>query len=149
VLHYAIEELGHTQSELAEFLGSRCGPLSRRRALSVDMIRRIGGVENSGRPPRSSPQEIGGSVPYNLWVSVLTGIGDSMYPVVVIFESAQRGGNGRIKIMRNEVMQKIGDRIVSDDGLNEGSVVQIYDEDAFGRTVTFIVVRWDEDPELV
>jgi len=48
--------------------------------------------------------------------------------------------------MRNEVTQKIGDRIVSDGGLNENSVVQIYDEDVFGRTVTFIVVRWDEDP---
>jgi hypothetical protein len=48
--------------------------------------------------------------------------------------------------MRNEVMQKIGDRIVSDDDLNEDSVVQIYDEDMFGQTVTFIVVRRDEDP---
>jgi HTH-type transcriptional regulator / antitoxin HigA len=45
VLHYAIEELGHTQSELAELLGSRSRAselLSRRRALTVDMIHRIG-----------------------------------------------------------------------------------------------------------
>jgi HTH-type transcriptional regulator/antitoxin HigA len=44
VLHYAIEELGHTQSELAELLGSRSRAseiLSRRRALTVDMIHRI------------------------------------------------------------------------------------------------------------
>jgi HTH-type transcriptional regulator / antitoxin HigA len=45
VLHYAIEELGHTQSELAELLGSRSRAseiLARRRALTVDMIHRIG-----------------------------------------------------------------------------------------------------------
>jgi HTH-type transcriptional regulator / antitoxin HigA len=45
VLHYAIEELGHTQSELAELLGSRSRAseiLSRRRALTVDMIHKIG-----------------------------------------------------------------------------------------------------------
>jgi HTH-type transcriptional regulator / antitoxin HigA len=45
VLHYAMEELGHTQSELAELLGSRSRVselLSRRRALTVDMIHRIG-----------------------------------------------------------------------------------------------------------
>jgi HTH-type transcriptional regulator / antitoxin HigA len=44
VLHYAIEELGHTQSELAELLGSRSRAsevLSRRRALTVEMIHRI------------------------------------------------------------------------------------------------------------
>jgi HTH-type transcriptional regulator/antitoxin HigA len=44
VLHYAIEELGHAQSELAELLGSRSHAseiLSRRRALTVDMIHRI------------------------------------------------------------------------------------------------------------
>jgi HTH-type transcriptional regulator/antitoxin HigA len=44
VLHYAIEELGHTQSELAELLGSRSRAseiLCRRRALTVDMIHRI------------------------------------------------------------------------------------------------------------
>jgi HTH-type transcriptional regulator/antitoxin HigA len=44
VLHYAIEELGHAQSELAELLGSRSRAseiLSRRRALTVDMIHRI------------------------------------------------------------------------------------------------------------
>jgi HTH-type transcriptional regulator / antitoxin HigA len=45
VLHHAIEELGHTQSELAELLGSRSRAseiLARRRALTVDMIHKIG-----------------------------------------------------------------------------------------------------------
>jgi len=45
VLNYAIEELGHTQSELAELLDSRSRAseiLSPRRALTVDMIHRIG-----------------------------------------------------------------------------------------------------------
>ena len=44
VLNYAIEELGHTQVELAELLGSRSRAseiLSRRRALTVDMIYKI------------------------------------------------------------------------------------------------------------
>ena len=44
VLHYAIDELGHTQSELAAVLGSRSRAseiLARRRALTVDMIHRI------------------------------------------------------------------------------------------------------------
>ncbi len=44
VLHYAIDELGHTQTELAELLGSRSRAseiLSRRRALTVEMIHRI------------------------------------------------------------------------------------------------------------
>ena len=44
VLHYAIEDLGHTQSELAELLGSRSRAsevLSRRRALTVDMIHKV------------------------------------------------------------------------------------------------------------
>ena len=44
VLGYAIEELGHTQAELAEILGSRSRAseiLSRRRALTVDMIHKI------------------------------------------------------------------------------------------------------------
>lgn len=44
VLQYAIDELGHTQAELAELLGSRSRAseiLSRRRALTVDMIHRI------------------------------------------------------------------------------------------------------------
>lgn len=43
-LRYAIEELGHTQAELAELLGSRSRAseiLSRRRALTVDMIHKI------------------------------------------------------------------------------------------------------------
>jgi HTH-type transcriptional regulator/antitoxin HigA len=44
VLNYAIEELGHTQAELAELLGSRSRAseiLSRRRALTVEMIHKI------------------------------------------------------------------------------------------------------------
>lgn len=44
VLTYAIEELGHTQAELADLLASRSRAseiLSRRRALTVDMIHRI------------------------------------------------------------------------------------------------------------
>jgi HTH-type transcriptional regulator/antitoxin HigA len=44
VLHYAIEELGHSQGELAKLLGSRSRAsevLSRRRALTVEMIYRI------------------------------------------------------------------------------------------------------------
>lgn len=44
VLRYAIEELGHTQAELAELLGSRSRAseiLARRRALTVDMIHKI------------------------------------------------------------------------------------------------------------
>jgi HTH-type transcriptional regulator/antitoxin HigA len=44
VLHYAVEDLGHTQSELAELLGSRSRAsevLSRRRALTVEMIHKI------------------------------------------------------------------------------------------------------------
>ena len=44
VLNYAIEELGHTQAELAEHLGSRSRAseiLSRRRALTVGMIHKI------------------------------------------------------------------------------------------------------------
>ena len=44
VLNHAIEELGHTQAELAELLGSRSRAseiLSRRRALTVEMIHKI------------------------------------------------------------------------------------------------------------
>ena len=44
VLTYAIEELGHTQAELAEILGSRSRAseiLARRRALTVDMIHKV------------------------------------------------------------------------------------------------------------
>jgi antitoxin component HigA of HigAB toxin-antitoxin module len=44
VLRYAIEELGHTQAELADILGSRSRAsevLSRRRALTVEMIHKI------------------------------------------------------------------------------------------------------------
>ncbi|HZZ60611.1 MAG TPA: helix-turn-helix domain-containing protein [Roseiarcus sp.] len=44
VLSHAIEELGHTQAELAELLGSRSRAseiLARRRALTVEMIHKI------------------------------------------------------------------------------------------------------------
>lgn len=44
VLNHAIEEFGHTQAELAGLLGSRSRAsevLSRRRALTVDMIHKI------------------------------------------------------------------------------------------------------------
>ncbi|HEX3523456.1 MAG TPA: helix-turn-helix domain-containing protein [Stellaceae bacterium] len=44
VLHYAVEELGHTQAGLAELLGSRSRAseiLARRRALTVEMIHKI------------------------------------------------------------------------------------------------------------
>ncbi|HEY7297657.1 MAG TPA: helix-turn-helix domain-containing protein [Xanthobacteraceae bacterium] len=44
VLHFAVEELGHTQAELGELLGSRSRAseiLSRRRALTVEMIHKI------------------------------------------------------------------------------------------------------------
>jgi len=44
VLHYAIDELGHTQAELAKILGSRSRAseiLSRRRPLTLDMIQKI------------------------------------------------------------------------------------------------------------
>jgi HTH-type transcriptional regulator / antitoxin HigA len=44
VLHYAIDELGHTQSELAKILGSRSRAseiLARRRPLTLEMIQKI------------------------------------------------------------------------------------------------------------
>jgi antitoxin component HigA of HigAB toxin-antitoxin module len=44
VLHFAIEELGHTQAELAQILGSRSRAsevLARRRLLTLEMIQRI------------------------------------------------------------------------------------------------------------
>jgi HTH-type transcriptional regulator/antitoxin HigA len=44
VLNHAIEEMGHSQADLAELLGSRSRAseiLSRRRALTVDMIHKI------------------------------------------------------------------------------------------------------------
>jgi HTH-type transcriptional regulator/antitoxin HigA len=44
VLHHAIDELGHSQAELAELLGSRPRAseiLARRRALTVEMIHKI------------------------------------------------------------------------------------------------------------
>ncbi len=45
VLDHAIEEMGHSQADLAELLGSRSRAseiLSRRRALTVEMIHKIG-----------------------------------------------------------------------------------------------------------
>lgn len=44
LLNYAIDELGHTQAELADLLGSRSRAselLNRRRALTVEMIHKI------------------------------------------------------------------------------------------------------------
>jgi HTH-type transcriptional regulator/antitoxin HigA len=44
VLHYAIDELGHTQAELARILGSRSRAseiLTRRRPLTLEMIQKI------------------------------------------------------------------------------------------------------------
>ena len=44
LLNYAIDELGHSQAELAELLGSRSRAsevLNRRRALTVEMIHKI------------------------------------------------------------------------------------------------------------
>jgi HTH-type transcriptional regulator/antitoxin HigA len=44
VLNYAIDELGHTQAELADLFGSRSRAsevLSRKRALTVEMIHKI------------------------------------------------------------------------------------------------------------
>lgn len=44
VLNHAIDEMGHSQADLAELLGSRSRAseiLSRRRALTVDMIHKI------------------------------------------------------------------------------------------------------------
>jgi len=51
VLHYAIAELGHSQAELAEILGSRSRAseiLSRRRPLTVEMIH---GISNAWKIP--------------------------------------------------------------------------------------------------
>jgi HTH-type transcriptional regulator/antitoxin HigA len=45
VLHFAIDEWGHTQAELADLLGSRSRAseiLARKRALTVEMIHAIG-----------------------------------------------------------------------------------------------------------
>ena len=44
VLHYAIEELGHSQAEVADILGSRSRAsevLARRRRLTLEMIQKI------------------------------------------------------------------------------------------------------------
>ena len=59
VLHYAIEELGHTQSELAELLGRarvRRNSRSQTRADGRYDPQAWRGVENSGRPSRSALQ---------------------------------------------------------------------------------------------
>jgi len=47
LLHHAIEELGHSQAELSELLGSRSRAselLNRRRPLTVEMIYKISGA---------------------------------------------------------------------------------------------------------
>ena len=47
LLNYAIDELGHSQAELAELLGSRSRAselLNRRRPLTVEMIHKISGA---------------------------------------------------------------------------------------------------------
>jgi antitoxin component HigA of HigAB toxin-antitoxin module len=47
VLHYAIEELGHSQAELADILGSRSRApevLARRRPLTLEMIQKINAI---------------------------------------------------------------------------------------------------------
>ena len=47
VLNYAIEELGHSQAELADILGSRSRAsevLARRRPLSLEMIQKINAI---------------------------------------------------------------------------------------------------------
>ena len=55
VLRYAIGELGHSQAELADVLGSRSRAsevLARRRPLTLDMIQKINArLENPGRSP--------------------------------------------------------------------------------------------------
>ena len=62
VLNHAIEELGHTQAELAELLGSRSRAseiLSRRRALTVEMIYKIGSAWNIPADLLVRPYRIG------------------------------------------------------------------------------------------
>jgi hypothetical protein len=57
VLNYAIDELGHTQAELAELLKSRSRAseiLSRRRPLTVDMIHKGAGRFSRVRTMRGS-----------------------------------------------------------------------------------------------
>ena len=47
VLNYAIEELGHSQAELADILGSRSRAsevLARRRPLSLEMIQKMNAI---------------------------------------------------------------------------------------------------------
>jgi HTH-type transcriptional regulator / antitoxin HigA len=60
VLHYAIEELGHSQAELADILGSRSRAsevLARRRPLTLEMIQKINASWKS--PPIFSSSPIG------------------------------------------------------------------------------------------
>ena len=58
VLRYAIEELGHSQAELADVLGSRSRAsevLARRRPLTLDMIQKINArLETPGRSPSAA-----------------------------------------------------------------------------------------------
>ena len=56
VVHYAIEELGHSQAELADILGSRSRAsevLARRRPLTLEMIQKINA---SWKIPARSPR---------------------------------------------------------------------------------------------
>jgi HTH-type transcriptional regulator/antitoxin HigA len=61
LLHYAIGELGHTQTELAELLGSRSRAsevLARRRALTVDMIHKISEAWKIPAGPLARPDRL-------------------------------------------------------------------------------------------
>jgi HTH-type transcriptional regulator/antitoxin HigA len=60
LLHYAIEELGHTQAELADILGSRSRAsevLARRRPLTLEMIQKT--TQTGKSRPTSSCSLIG------------------------------------------------------------------------------------------
>ena len=61
VLRYAIDELGHTQAELARIIGSRSRAsevLARRRPLTLEMIQKItGNWKYSGRSPSAALQD--------------------------------------------------------------------------------------------
>jgi len=44
--------------------------------------------------------------------------------------------------------QKLNQRVISENGGQEGTIVNLYDNDFNGIIVHFVVVRWDEDPEF-